>query len=198
MQQPSDSSSDECNCIPCQTFALSLRNNSRRGPLTRSRRKRKRDASPSRSQALISYPKPRPKFGCRKRRKFERRPNSRSSSSETPVAKKPQLPSNRTSRSNRTSYPSPSNSKVDSHLRKKHPVGGLTRLEINSLPSNKMTKDANEKCIICLDRIKKGQIIKRVPCMHFFHSDCLDTWLHEKAVCPLCFTEINLEKTYYY
>ena len=43
------------------------------------------------------------------------------------------------------------------------------------------------KCVVCLDAIREGEPVKRLPCGHVFHSSCIDPWLlEEKAVCPTC------------
>ena len=40
---------------------------------------------------------------------------------------------------------------------------------------------------MCLDAIREGEPVKRLPCGHVFHSSCIDPWLlEEKAVCPTC------------
>ena len=43
------------------------------------------------------------------------------------------------------------------------------------------------ECVVCLDAIREGEPVKRLPCGHVFHSSCIDPWLlEEKAVCPTC------------
>ena len=41
-------------------------------------------------------------------------------------------------------------------------------------------------CVICLDDFETGQSIRRLPCGHNFHSECVDTWLRKNATCPNC------------
>ena len=41
-------------------------------------------------------------------------------------------------------------------------------------------------CVICLDDFESGQTIRRLPCNHSFHSECVDTWLRKNATCPNC------------
>ncbi|RKO86060.1 hypothetical protein BDK51DRAFT_36639 [Blyttiomyces helicus] len=41
--------------------------------------------------------------------------------------------------------------------------------------------------ISCLDTFSDSTPVRRLPCGHFFHVDCIDCWLTEKtAMCPLC------------
>jgi len=48
-------------------------------------------------------------------------------------------------------------------------------------------KRVQEKCIICLDVIKKQK--KSLTCMHVFHKDCINRWLFENDKCPICRTK---------
>jgi len=43
-----------------------------------------------------------------------------------------------------------------------------------------------ENCAICLEDVVIGQPVRPLPCEHTFHALCLDTWVLQKAVCPLC------------
>lgn len=52
-------------------------------------------------------------------------------------------------------------------------------------------------CSICLDQIKKDQPVKCTPCMHPFHTECIDPWLKENAdkpaiMCPTCKNDISV------
>ena len=50
------------------------------------------------------------------------------------------------------------------------------------------------ECSICQDRIKKGQMICRLPCQdtvsHAFHRDCVKPWLEKNNTCPNCRSKI--------
>ncbi|CDJ63856.1 hypothetical protein, conserved [Eimeria necatrix] len=47
-------------------------------------------------------------------------------------------------------------------------------------------EDDKEKCAICLDSFVEAQIVRFLPCLHFFHVSCVDTWLQQSDVCPIC------------
>ena len=36
--------------------------------------------------------------------------------------------------------------------------------------------------------------LRELPCSHFFHAACVDTWLKINATCPLCKSEIVEEE----
>jgi hypothetical protein len=46
----------------------------------------------------------------------------------------------------------------------------------------------SEKCTICLGEIYNGESLKTLQCMHKFHSSCIDRWLVQNEICPLCRT----------
>jgi hypothetical protein len=41
-------------------------------------------------------------------------------------------------------------------------------------------------CTICLEACRGGENLRRLPCKHCFHKQCIDRWLHTKAACPIC------------
>lgn len=44
----------------------------------------------------------------------------------------------------------------------------------------------SESCAICLDSFNEGQRVRYLPCVHFFHTQCVDTWLRQRDTCPVC------------
>ncbi len=45
-------------------------------------------------------------------------------------------------------------------------------------------------CCICLSEYQKGEALRRLPCMHRFHSACVDRWLKTDRACPVCKTDV--------
>jgi hypothetical protein len=56
------------------------------------------------------------------------------------------------------------------------------------------TSDAvqDDNCAICQDSIDSGQEMRRINhCGHFFHKECIDTWLSTNVHCPTCRHDIR-------
>ncbi|KAJ7538448.1 hypothetical protein O6H91_11G048500 [Diphasiastrum complanatum] len=44
-------------------------------------------------------------------------------------------------------------------------------------------------CSICLADYKDEEVLRMMPeCRHVFHANCIDSWLHLHASCPMCRT----------
>nr|GMD56448.1 E3 ubiquitin-protein ligase RHA2A [Ipomoea batatas] len=42
-------------------------------------------------------------------------------------------------------------------------------------------------CSVCLSRLKEGDDVRVLPCMHEYHRDCVDRWLSgSRKTCPVC------------
>ena len=76
-----------------------------------------------------------------------------------------------------------------------NPGEGANRVpknELSSLPitkfkaSSTIKEGEEEKCPICLVEINDNEDIKRLPCKHLFHPNCIDTWLVKNSACPIC------------
>ena len=47
------------------------------------------------------------------------------------------------------------------------------------------------ECVLCLEGYVNNQVLRQLPCGHFYHKTCIDRWLivsmaHMKRHCPLC------------
>lgn len=53
-------------------------------------------------------------------------------------------------------------------------------------------EDQPNECCICQEKFDADRAIKRTPCAHFFHEDCLGPWLGKFAkTCPICRTDLE-------
>ncbi|KAG4069517.1 hypothetical protein HA402_006883 [Bradysia odoriphaga] len=82
------------------------------------------------------------------------------------------------------------------------PPQGATQevIERNTLPhkykrvrrSSEIDDDEGEKCTICLSLFEIENDVRRLPCMHLFHLDCVDRWLITNKHCPICRVDIEM------
>ncbi|KAH8293393.1 hypothetical protein KR054_000043, partial [Drosophila jambulina] len=74
----------------------------------------------------------------------------------------------------------------------------LETIERNTLPHKyrrvrrpSETDEDAEKCAICLTLFEIENDVRRLPCMHLFHTDCVDQWLVTNKHCPICRVDIE-------
>ena len=62
-----------------------------------------------------------------------------------------------------------------------------TKEEIENIKVETYTdSESDNKCAICLDRIKINEQYCRTKCDHLFHHKCLIGWLNTDNSCPIC------------
>ncbi|RNA34120.1 E3 ubiquitin- ligase arkadia isoform X2 [Brachionus plicatilis] len=55
----------------------------------------------------------------------------------------------------------------------------------------KTKEHEKEKCTICLSEFQSEENVRRLPCMHLFHLECIDQWLPSNKRCPICRVDIE-------
>ena len=55
-----------------------------------------------------------------------------------------------------------------------------------SLAVGKAENHTEVKCQVCLCDYEMGDELRRLPCDHCFHVECIDPWLQTKDTCALC------------
>mmetsp|Transcript_12630 Transcript_12630/g.35514 ORF Transcript_12630/g.35514 Transcript_12630/m.35514 type:complete len:92 (-) Transcript_12630:189-464(-) len=43
-----------------------------------------------------------------------------------------------------------------------------------------------DSCTVCLGDFEGEDIVRRLPCQHLFHTNCVDIWLESTGTCPTC------------
>ncbi|KAG5149866.1 hypothetical protein JHK82_016747 [Glycine max] len=87
------------------------------------------------------------------------------------------------------------------HRHAEPPNSGLDPAIIASLPTFAVKAKVSEggcsgatvvECAVCLSALEGEEKAKLLPnCNHFFHVDCIDTWLDSHSTCPLCRAEVK-------
>jgi Ring finger domain len=62
------------------------------------------------------------------------------------------------------------------------PTYSFTVEGTNGLDAN----DSRCKCLVCQCEYEEGETLRRLPCEHCFHMECIDQWLHDKDCCAYC------------
>lgn len=62
-------------------------------------------------------------------------------------------------------------------------------LPVSEIKDNEHKPKGN--CTICLADFSVKDKVTTLPCLHIFHHQCIDVWLKDHNVCPLCKLELN-------
>lgn len=72
---------------------------------------------------------------------------------------------------------------------------------IENLPSVVLRKEDTTEidavCAVCKDGIQAEEQVKRLPCLHHYHEDCILPWLGIRNTCPLCRFELPTDDPEY-
>ena len=47
-------------------------------------------------------------------------------------------------------------------------------------------EEEGELCNVCLSEFENADVIRRLPCLHFSHTEGVDAWLRKNETCPTC------------
>ncbi|GFP83791.1 E3 ubiquitin-protein ligase ring1 [Phtheirospermum japonicum] len=64
-----------------------------------------------------------------------------------------------------------------------------SRSSIEALPTVKISKKhvrAESTCAVCKEKFELGSQVKKLPCKHIYHGDCVVPWLEQRSSCPVC------------
>lgn len=104
-----------------------------------------------------------------------------------------QLPYSNTQESAPVYYPSPNVSRPASQLTEEEQVRIAQRMGlIQHLPTG--TYDGSKKnreCVICMIEFVIGDRVRYLPCMHTYHTECIDDWLMRSFTCPSCMEPVD-------
>ncbi|EDV49837.1 E3 ubiquitin-protein ligase RNF126-B [Drosophila erecta] len=65
----------------------------------------------------------------------------------------------------------------------------LSAQRINEIPNVQISaEDVNRKiqCSICWDDFKIDETVRKLPCSHLYHENCIVPWLNLHSTCPIC------------
>jgi hypothetical protein len=65
--------------------------------------------------------------------------------------------------------------------------------EIPEVEAETLALPESASCSICLGEFQPKQKVRKVVCMHIFHTECIDEWCAKTLSCPVCRLELSLE-----
>jgi len=57
----------------------------------------------------------------------------------------------------------------------------------------KQPNDNNYRCTICLSEFQIGEKESTLPCLHMYHTNCIEKWIIRDRSCPVCKYDISLD-----
>eukprot|EP00064_Thunnus_orientalis_P004540 superscaffoldBa00000413_g4552 len=60
---------------------------------------------------------------------------------------------------------------------------------ISSLPTVCISQEQTAcrlECPVCREEYSSGESVRKLPCLHYFHSECIVPWLELHDTCPVC------------
>jgi hypothetical protein len=71
-------------------------------------------------------------------------------------------------------------------------ISTLNEEDKNKLKKYILKNNVDDKCLICFDNLEIGQEIIELPCIHIYHSNCINEYLTKyNYKCPCCKDEVG-------
>lgn len=71
---------------------------------------------------------------------------------------------------------------------------GDVKVQLSSDTKDKLevkTADKEVFCSICRFECESGESLRKLPCGHEFHTECVDQWFTFKTFCPMCMQDVR-------
>ena len=69
----------------------------------------------------------------------------------------------------------------------------IDQLPKREVDAEMLGSDGKAECSICMDNVEIGTEVTVLPCQHWFHFECIESWLKEHDTCPHCRKPITPE-----
>ena len=71
-------------------------------------------------------------------------------------------------------------------------ISTINEEDINKLKKYTLENNLDDKCLICIDNMETGQEVTELPCIHKYHSNCINEYLTKyNYKCPCCKEEVG-------
>ncbi|XP_055904313.1 E3 ubiquitin-protein ligase Iruka [Eupeodes corollae] len=74
----------------------------------------------------------------------------------------------------------------------------LPKEKIAEIPTVEISETEVEqklKCSVCWEDFKLQEAVRKLPCLHVYHENCIVPWLDLHGTCPICRKSLQLEPT---
>lgn len=70
-------------------------------------------------------------------------------------------------------------------------IGLIQHLPRSTWDSSQVENKKVRECCICMMDFEDDEPIRYLPCMHYYHVDCIDDWLMRSFTCPTCMEPVD-------
>lgn len=91
-------------------------------------------------------------------------------------------------RANARVMAAPSAARANARGATKAALGASTATVIHKTAqgSSENAGSQQEECRVCLEKFQDGDALRILPCMHKYHTLCIDKWFRNSSACPIC------------
>jgi E3 ubiquitin-protein ligase RNF115/126 len=79
----------------------------------------------------------------------------------------------------------------------KKAITALESIVVDESNFAEMKKQGLSECSVCKEEFNLKETIKKMPCKHYFHTDCIGPWLEQRNSCPTCRHELPTDDAEY-
>lgn len=70
-------------------------------------------------------------------------------------------------------------------------IGLIQHLPRSMWDVSKVDEKKTKECCICMIDFEDEEPIRYLPCMHYYHLECIDDWLMRSFTCPSCMEPVD-------
>jgi len=70
-------------------------------------------------------------------------------------------------------------------------AGLIQHLPQSTWDEKQVSAKSVRECCICMIDFEQSEPIRYLPCMHYYHVECIDDWLLRSFTCPTCMEPVD-------
>lgn len=72
------------------------------------------------------------------------------------------------------------------------PLNAAEDIPVVEFTAEEMMERGLVVCAICREELAANERLSELPCLHYYHKDCISNWLSCRNTCPLCRHNVEL------